>query len=291
MTKNADTVAARCSGGAAALIAVTAPRNASPWPRPPQSAPATSRGSEASSNEAATRTSPATRTKHPPGRARRSPTRPMSACPAVEARKTEKTTSPARARLWTSSVSAMNAGATAVKRPSRENPAKAASAEGANTPRTWGGTASPCGRSRGRRPEEVTVSGSNQVSTAAAAIRARCTTKGSRRGQGAYSASSPASSGPHPRPPMFAAVAASPALAAPPGGASSITVTVAAPLSSPAANPDSRRPAKRAGSPPSKRKQRALAAEKPRAASRTGRRPVSSETFPARSRVAMTPSA
>lgn len=90
---------------------------------------------------------------------------------------------------------------------------------------------------------------------------------------------------------MFAAVAASPARASRPGGASSITVAVAAPLNSPAAKPDRRRPANSRGSPPWVRKQTALAAERPRPMNSTGRRPAWSEKLPASSRTAMTPKA
>ncbi len=59
----------------------------------------------------------------------------------------------------------------------------------------------------------------------------------------AYWASTPARSGPQPRPPMLAAVATKVARAVPPGGASSSTYAVAAPVNRPADRPDSSRPA------------------------------------------------
>lgn len=77
--------------------------------------------------------------------------------------------------------------------------------------------------------------------------------------------------------PMLAAVAAKAARARRSGGASSMTAAVAVPLNSPAAKPDSSRPAKSSGSPFSHRKQTALPAESASAASSTGRRPARSE--------------
>ena len=111
----------------------------------------------------------------------------------------------------------------------------------------------------------------------ATATSPRWTQNGSISGHGAYSASSPESSGPQPRPPMFAAVAANPARAFLPGGASSMTAAVAAPLSRPAAPPDSSRPAKSRGRPLCRRKHPALAADKAMAHRSTGLRPTSSE--------------
>ncbi len=90
---------------------------------------------------------------------------------------------------------------------------------------------------------------------------------------------------------MLAAVAANEARPRRWRGASSITATVAVPVKSPAENPESTRPAKSSGSPPSKRKQSALAAAHPSPASSTGRRPSTSETPPATVSTAITPAA
>lgn len=153
----------------------------------------------------------------------------------------------------------------------------AASAAGVNTPFTSGGTVTPCGVRGGQLFGSATVSGRNQVIPVATATSPRWTQNGSISGQGVYCARRPESSGPQPRPPMFAAVAAKPARAFCPGPASSMTAAVAAPLSRPAAQPDSSRPAKSRGRPLCRRKHPALAADTAIAHSSTGRRPTSSE--------------
>lgn len=205
--------------------------------------------------------SPTTSRPHPTGSARRTPTIGVSDCPAVEARNTEKTTAPVTARLCTSRVVATKLGATAVNSPSSAKPAKAATDAGTNTPLTSSGTLTPCGLSGGHLFGCSTVSGSDQVIRHPTAISPRCTQKTSVNGRGAYCASRPDSSGPQPRPPMFAAVAANPARALRPGRASSMTAAVAAPLSSPAATPESSRPAKSRGRPRSSRAARARGGE------------------------------
>lgn len=62
-------------------------------------------------------------------------------------------------------------------------------------------------------------------------------------------------------------------------------------MNSPADSPDSSRPAYSQPIAVAHRKQTALAAEKPRPASSTGRRPTASEALPASSSTPMTPKA
>ncbi len=68
-------------------------------------------------------------------------------------------------------------------------------------------------------------------------------TKHNRNGDGPYCASTPASTGPAPRPAMLIAAASSPARSRPDSGATSTMLAVAVPVKIPADNPDSRRPA------------------------------------------------
>lgn len=123
------------------------------------------------------------------------------------------------------------------------------------------------------------------------ATRPRCTAYGSSRGSGAYSASSPASSGPQPSPPMLAAVATSVARDPPPGGASSMTYAVAAPVKRLTDRPERSRPAYNQPTASARRKHTALAAANPRPQSSVGRLPTVSEALPARSSTPMTPKA
>lgn len=90
---------------------------------------------------------------------------------------------------------------------------------------------------------------------------------------------------------MLAAVATNVARGPPPCGASSITYTVAAPVNSPAANPESSRPAYSHPSPVAPRKQTALAAANPRPHNNTGRRPTASDALPVSNSTPMTPKA
>ena len=108
-----------------------------------------------------------------------------------------------------------------------------------NSRRPSSGRPSPARRSAGRR-RGLTVSGIRDKPTAAAASTPRYTTNTKVVACGAYWANSPATSGPRPRPPMFAAVAASDARRSP--GLSSVSAAVAVPVTRPADSPDRTRP-------------------------------------------------
>lgn len=131
---------------------------------------------------------------------------------------------------------------TEVNTPSSEKPTNAAIPAGTKTGRTSGGRPGHFGRTTRGGCGCGTVSGRNQSTANETATRVRWTMKGSFKGQGAYWANSPASSGPQPSPPMLAAVAAKAARPSLPGGAHSITYAVAVPVNRPADSPDSRRP-------------------------------------------------
>jgi hypothetical protein len=116
--------------------------------------------------------------------------------------------------------------------------------------------------------------------------------KGTSNGSATYCASTPASTGPSPRPPIFVAVATSVAQPRRSGGASSTTATEAVPVKTPADSPETTRPISRAGSDkrlPPMRKVTALAAESAKPASSMGRRPTRSDQLPTSTRAAITP--
>lgn len=171
-----------------------------------------------------------------------------------------------------------------------EKPANPAMAAAANVARISLGTRSRCGLSGGR-PRGRTVSGRASTTAAATATSTRSTTNTSFSGAGAYCASTPASNGPTPRPPRLAPVARRVAARRRRSGASSITITVAVPVARPADSPDRVRPVNSSGSPPARRKHTALRPDNASAASRTGRRPMKSDTCPSSSSATMTPAA
>jgi hypothetical protein len=156
----------------------------------------------------------------------------------VPAAKMPNTTAPATAWLCTCMMLPRKVGASALNSPSRlkaENPAAIAAR---NSLRPRSGRPRPAKRRAGRR-RGLTVSGIMARLRAARTRTPRYTSKTKVVGWGAYCANSPAMRGPRPRPPMFAAVAASEARRP---GHSSVSAAVAVPVIRPADTPDTTRP-------------------------------------------------
>lgn len=155
------------------------------------------------------------------------------------------------------------------------------------------GTLTRCGRYRGRGWGRCTVSGATMSASAPASIRISDTRYGSRNGATAYWASSPASSGPSPRPPRLAAAAVISARAGVcPGRAaacSSLRYAVTVAVSMPTLMPEITRPAIRPGTDGQARNAAPESMLTTSAISAIRLRPSQSETWPTRNRLAMTP--
>jgi hypothetical protein len=123
------------------------------------------------------------------------------------------------------------------------------------------------------------------------AIRTRSTAKTNLVGSGAYSASTPASTGPSPSPAMFTAAASRLACARRASGARSMIAAVAVPVTIPAERPDRTRPTNNHASAAGSRNATALSADNANPAIIIGRRPSSSDQWPNSSSPTMTPTA
>ena len=112
-----------------------------------------------------------------------------------------------------------------------------------NSPRPRSGMPSPAKRRVGRVRRAHRLGDEQQDAGRRRARTARYTSKTSVVGCGAYWANSPATSGPRPRPPMFAAVATSDARRPAGAGISSVSAAVAVPVIRPADSPETIRAA------------------------------------------------
>jgi hypothetical protein len=184
----------------------------------------------------------------------------------------------------------MKPGTRELNSPSRANATNAATAAAVNSPRPRSGMPSPAKRRVGR-VRGCTVSGTSGRMMAAAARTARYAAKTSVVGCGAYWANSPATRGPSPRPPMFAAVATSDARRLAEAGISSVSVAVAVPVIRPADSPDTIRAAMSAPTSGARMNTTVLSALAARATAMTGLRPAWSEDRPASSKVVSTAAA
>jgi hypothetical protein len=168
---------------------------------------------------------------------------------------------------------AQEAGRDGAEEPEHREPAKAARAARMKIGRTSAGTRRRRGRTR-TGPSLWTVSGIAHTSAAAGASSARSTQNTTRSGAPAYSASIPASNGPHASPPMLTRVATSVACPRRAGGARSSRVAVAVPVTRPAASPENTRPANRPPTSCANRNTTALSAESAIPGSSTRRLPI-----------------
>ena len=156
--------------------------------------------------------------------------------------------------------------------------------------RIWEGTCGSWGRRRGVSLT-LTGSGMAHMPITAGTNSARLTQNVRRSGEPAHCERIPASSGPQPRPAMFASVATSVARPRRSGGARSTRVAVAVPVKMPAESPERMRPTSSSGRPLAVKKQTALRADSPRPGSSSRLRPTSSDRRPKRSSAAITPAA
>src|ERR1700722_1575263 len=210
----------RRSGGARRLAVARLPRKTAPTATPPTTVPNRNRGRDAWPRAATISTRAARNTPRPASTTRRLLNLDSSSWVTVPTASSRNTTAPWTAWLpWCSTVP-RKVGASAENSPSRAKAEKPAAAAAVNSPRPCAGNPSPAKRMAGRRRWR-TVSGTRSRHRAAAASTPRYTSNTRVVGCGAYWANNPATSGPRPRPPMFAAVAASDARRLPEAGARS----------------------------------------------------------------------
>ncbi len=140
-------------------------------------------------------------------------------------------------------------------------------------------------------PVRLEVSGTISTAMAANVASTMWTMKVRCSGAGAYWASTPASTGPAPRPPILATVATAGARSRQLGGAASMMAAVPVPVNSPADKPDSTRPTSSTGTESAPRNTAALASAHAVPASSIGRRPTASDHRPNTNSATSTPPA
>ena len=262
---------ARRSGGARRLAVARLPRKTAPTATPPTSVPVRNKATFAALSEATIRASPTRNRPRPASTTWRAGSRKAASWVTVPAANIANTTAPATAWLLTCMMLPRKVGASALNSPSRlkaENPAAMAAR---NSLRPRSGRPRPVKRRAGRR-RGLTVSGTMARLSAATASTPRYTSKTKVVGCGAYCANSPATRGPRPSPPMFAAVAASEARR--PAVHSSVSAAVAVPVIRPADSPDRTRPTPSAATSPARMITTVLTALRPSATASTGLRPA-----------------
>ena len=209
---------------------------------------------------------------------------------------TVKMTSPAIKWLLTCSSSLARLPPRLRYRPPTDHEASTPREPITNAPRTPGATPSLCGRSRRPKPPAVealgTVSGTFSAMAAnnnSASTMSR--TYGMRSGNGAHWANAPDPTAPSAIPVEVEALFTSPAARASLRGCSSVSAAAAAPVNTPVANPWTPRARKSQPVSLANRKITRLPISALTLPSSTRRRPMRSESPPARSSVMMTPPA